>query len=58
MNPTGGLLYDSQESAERAADNWRAEYMDLLDRLTVLNGSIDSLSLHNLIEQGRAVVRR
>lgn len=58
MNPTGALVYDSQETAERKAGENRAEYSDLLHELSQLNISLDSLRLSRLIERGYETLRR
>ena len=51
MNHTGGFVYADQKAAEDRVDQLRGQLVDLVDALTALNESIDSLKLARLIEQ-------
>lgn len=57
MNGGTGLVYKDQETAEKVADRQRWHRAELLDKLEELNGTLDSLALHNLIEEERRALR-
>jgi hypothetical protein len=58
MNPSNGLAYKDQETAERVADELRGQLRQLLLDLTNMNEIIDSLALHNRIRDEFAKLLR